>query len=150
MGEVIVNREFEAKTGGCFDALDVTDEVEEVVAASGVREGRALVFSPHTTCCVLLAPSRAAALASLETAREYLAPDGIYYAHDDLSIRTENLVKDELPNAPAHILHVFLGRASVAMPVSGGGIVLGTDQRVLFVELDCSRERRYCVQVLGD
>jgi secondary thiamine-phosphate synthase enzyme len=150
MGTVIVYREFEAKTGGCFDAIDVTEEVEEVVASSGVTEGRALVFSPHTTCCVLLAPSRADALATLEKAREYLAPDGIYYAHDDLSIRTENLVEDELPNAPAHILHVFCGRASVAMPVSGGRIVLGTDQRVLFVELDCSRARRYCVQVLGD
>jgi secondary thiamine-phosphate synthase enzyme len=147
---VIVYEEFEAKTGGCFDAFDVTPEIEDVIAGAGVTDGMALVFSPHTTCCVLLAPSPRAAVEALERAGRILAPDGIYYAHDDLSVRTENLVEDEGPNAPAHILHVFCGRASVAMPVSGGRLVLGANQRVLFVELDCSRARRYCVQVLGE
>lgn len=142
--------EFETKTGGRLDALDVTAEVVDVVRASGVRNGSVLVFSPHTTCCVLIAAAGARTAKSLEQAMEALAPSDGYYAHDDLAIRTENLTEDEPANAPAHLFHVFAGKASECIPVAGGRLALGEDQRVLFVELDCSRERRYFIQVVGE
>lgn len=141
--------EFSAKTGGRLDALDITPEVEEVVRASGVREGTVLVFSPHTTCCVMLAPAGRETVDALEKMIESIAPPNGYYAHDDMDIRTENLVEDEPANAPAHIAHVFVGKASETLPIVDGGLILGPDQRVLFVELDDSRDRRYCVQVIG-
>jgi secondary thiamine-phosphate synthase enzyme len=56
---VILSREFEIKTGGCLDAFDVTEEVEDTVARSGITHGSVLVFSPHTTCCVLIGPGGA-------------------------------------------------------------------------------------------
>jgi secondary thiamine-phosphate synthase enzyme len=147
---VIAFREFKTKTGGRLDAMDVTEDIAEVVAESGVRTGSALVFSPHTTCCVLLALPGREMVAALERAMETIAPGDGYYAHDDFLIRTENLTENEPANAPAHILHVFLGKASEAIPIVGGRLSLGSDQRVLFVELDCSRERRYFVQVVGE
>ena len=55
MGDVILYREFETKTGGRLDALDITTEVRDVVQEAGISHGSALVFSPHTTCCILLA-----------------------------------------------------------------------------------------------
>jgi thiamine phosphate synthase YjbQ (UPF0047 family) len=91
-----------------------------------------------------------ATVAALEDAMERIAPVAAYYAHDDLDIRTENLVEDESANAPAHIFHVIAGRASECIPVTDGELALGDGQRILFVELDCSRTRRYCVQVLGE
>ncbi|HVM34757.1 MAG TPA: secondary thiamine-phosphate synthase enzyme YjbQ [Actinomycetota bacterium] len=142
--------EFEAKTGGRLDALDVTDELREAIRASGVAHGSALVFSPHTTCCVLLATPGKEMLDALERAMDGIAPSDGYYAHDDLGIRTENLVDDEPANAPAHIVHAFLGKASESIPVAAGIPLLGEDQRVLFIELDSSRERRYCIQVVGE
>jgi secondary thiamine-phosphate synthase enzyme len=147
---VILLEEFETKTGGKLDALDVTDEVEEVVHESGVKHGNVLVFSPHTTCCVLVATPGKGMAEAMARAMETIAPDDGYYAHDDLNIRTENLVEDEPANAPAHIAHVFLGKASECVPVADGHLQLGPQQRVLFVELDCSRTRRYCVQVVGE
>jgi secondary thiamine-phosphate synthase enzyme len=147
---VIAFRQFETKTGGRLDAMDVTEDVAEVVSESGVRTGSALVFSPHTTCCVLLGPPSRAMVEALERAMETIAPNDGYYVHDDLLIRTENLTENEPANAPAHILHVFLGKASEAIPVVDGRLSLGSDQRVLFVELDCSRPRSYCVQVIGE
>ena len=141
--------EFQTKTGGRLDALDITPEVEEVVQAAGVTEGSALVFSPHTTCCVLLAPAGRETVEALDKMIESVAPSNGYYAHDDLEIRTENLVEDEPANAPAHIAHVFVGKASETLPIADGELVLGAGQRVLFVELDGSRDRRYCVQVIG-
>jgi secondary thiamine-phosphate synthase enzyme len=147
---VILTHEFEAKTGGRLDALDVTEEVEEIVQHSGITSGNVLVFSPHTTCCVLIATPSMEMLAALERAMQAIAPEDGYYAHDDLDIRTENLTENEPANAPAHIVHVFMGKASETIPVVDGQPVLGPGQRVLFVELDCSRPRRYCIQVVGE
>src|SRR5918992_2497177 len=147
---MIVFEEFEAKTGGRLDTLDITDEVRDTVAASGIRRGSVLVFSPHTTCCVIISTPGARMYEVLEQTMEAIAPDGDYYAHDDLDIRTENLVDDEPANAPAHIFHVFAGKASECIPIVEGELTLGTGQHVLFVELDSARARRYCVQVVGE
>ncbi len=81
---------------------------------------------------------------------ESLVPSDDYYAHDDLDVRTENLVEDEPPNAPAHIFHAILGRASECVPVRDGKLELGESQRILFLELDRSRPRRYLIQVVGE
>ena len=147
---VILSREFEIKTGGCLDAFDVTEEVEDTVARAGVKHGSVLVFSPHTTCCVVVGPGGAETAKSLQATMDAIEAEDGYYAHDDLSIRTENLVDDEPANAPAHILHAVVGKTSECIPVVEGKVVLGEDQRVLFVELDASRPRRYLIQVLGE
>ena len=142
--------EFETKTGGRLDALDITDEVVEVARDSGVNVGNVLVFSPHTTCSVMISSGGMETVRRLDEAMSALAPDHLYYQHDDFSIRTENMTEDEPPNAPAHILHVFAGKASECIPIVDGRPMLGDGQRVLFVELDSSRKRRYCIQVVGE
>ena len=147
---MILFEEFETKTGGRLDTVDITQEVMETVQRSGVQHGSVLVFSPHTTCCLLLAEPTAQTRAVLEETMDRLAPPDAYYAHDDLTIRTENLVHDEPANGPAHVFQVMVGKASETIPVADGRLVLGESQRVLFVELDSSRERRYCIQVLGN
>lgn len=147
---VVILEEFETKTGGQLDALDVTDDVARVVKASGVARGTALVFSPHTTCSVLLAPAERRTIDLIQQTMDVIAPADAYYAHDDLDIRTQNLVEDEPANAPAHIFQAVAGKASECVPVEDGRLLLGEDQRILFVELDCSRKRRYLVQVVGE
>jgi secondary thiamine-phosphate synthase enzyme len=149
-GPMIVFDEFETKTGGRLDTLDITREVRDMVASSGVRDGSVLVFSPHTTCCILIGAPGVQTARALAVIMEALAPSDGYYAHDDLAIRTENLTEDEPPNAPAHLFHVFAGKASESIPILAGRLLLGSDQRVFFVELDASRERRYAIQVIGE
>jgi secondary thiamine-phosphate synthase enzyme len=147
---VIVLREFEAKTGGRFDVLDLTDDVREVVHSSGIKDGTVLVFSPHTTCSVSLGAPGPTLVRALEKAMEEIAPEDDYYAHDDFDIRTENLQDNEPANAPSHIFHMVLGKVSESVPIEAGKILLGNGQRVLFIELDGSRLRRYCIQVAGE
>ena len=149
-GGVIFYEEFETKTGGRLDALDLTDEVNEIVRTSGVKNGSVLVYSPHTTCCVLVANGDRRMIGALEQAMRLLEPEDGYYEHDDFEIRTENLVDDEPQNAPAHLVHVFAGKASEVIPVAEGDVALGEHQRVYFVELCSSRLRRYCIQVIGE
>ncbi len=149
---MIFYEEFEAKTGGRLDALDVTPEVRDSVAAAGITSGSVLVFSPHTTCCVVVANGDRSMVRALEKAMDVLQPDDGYYEHDDFDIRTENLVEDgeEPQNAPAHLVHVFAGKASEVVPVTEGRLALGEHQRVYFVELCSSRPRTYCIQVIGE
>lgn len=147
---MIAFEEFETKTGGRLDALDITEEVLEIVRSSGVVRGNVLVYSPHTTCCVMIGARDASTAAALAEAIEALAPAHGYYAHDDLAIRTENVTEGEPPNAPAHLFNVFAGKTSECIPIVGGRVALGEQQRVLFVELDSSRKRRYVVQVVGE
>jgi secondary thiamine-phosphate synthase enzyme len=147
---MILFEEYETKTGGKLDALDVTDDVRNLIERSGVSHGSVIVFSPHTTCCVLVARPGRPMIEAIDRAMTTIAPNDGYYAHDDMVIRTENLTENEPANAPAHIAHVFVGKASECVPVVGSDLQLGAEQRILFIELDSSRERRYCIQVVGE
>lgn len=137
-------------TSGRFDLVDVTEDVRSVISASGVVNGSVLIFCPHTTCSVLVATATTELVDSLHAAMDRLAPPDAYYAHDDLTIRTENLVEDEPANAPAHLMNAVMGKVSESLPVAGGEVLLGDGQQVLFVELDSSRPRRYVIQVTGE
>jgi thiamine phosphate synthase YjbQ (UPF0047 family) len=80
-----------------------------------------------------------------------LVPRESYYAHDDWDRRTENICEEdmELGNGPAHCMSMLLGSAGEAIPIRAGELCLGTWQRVLFLELDRERDRRWLVQVVG-
>lgn len=137
-------------TSGRFDLVDVTEDVRSVISASGVVDGSVLVFCPHTTCSVLIGTASRELVDSLTAAMDRLAPPDAYYAHDDLSVRTENLVDNEPANAPAHLMNAVMGKVSESLLVAGGELLLGDGQQVLFVELDSSRPRRYLIQVTGE
>jgi secondary thiamine-phosphate synthase enzyme len=147
---VIFAKEFSVSTAGRFDLVDITEDVRTVVSASGVLDGSALIFCPHTTCSVMVGRPSSELVDSLTEAMSFLAPVDAYYAHDDLTIRTENLVDDEPANAPAHLMSAVMGKVSETVPVTGGELLIGDDQLILFVELDSSRARRYLIQVTGE
>jgi thiamine phosphate synthase YjbQ (UPF0047 family) len=44
---------------------------------------------------------------------------------------------------------MLLGTAGESIPILNGELQLGTWQRVLFLELDRERDRRWIVQVVG-
>lgn len=128
--------------------VDITEEVERAVAACGVREGIALVFSCHTTAAVRINENEPLLLRDMEEFLKRLAPRDLYYCHNDFGIRTHNMTPEECPNAHAHLQHLLLG-ASEAVPIQGGKLALGRWQRIFLVELDQPRERKVLVQVVG-
>jgi thiamine phosphate synthase YjbQ (UPF0047 family) len=48
----VFQQETQLRTSGGLSVRDITEEVIEVVRESGVVDGIACVYSPHTTCCV--------------------------------------------------------------------------------------------------
>jgi thiamine phosphate synthase YjbQ (UPF0047 family) len=74
-----------------------------------------------------------------------------YYAHDDWDRRTENICEEDMdqPNGHSHCMSMILGSAGESIPVGDGELCLGTWQRILFIELDRSRPRRWLCKVVG-
>jgi secondary thiamine-phosphate synthase enzyme len=127
---------------------DITDDVREVLARSGMRHGFVVVFSRHTTAAIRINEAEPLLLEDMEAMLARIAPTGVYYRHNDLSIRTVNLVEDEDLNGHSHCQHLLMG-ASESIPCADGELLLGTWQRIFLVELDCSREREVIVQAVG-
>ena len=147
----VFKHERQLRTPGGLTVTDITDDVNQAVTESGVTEGIACVYSPHTTCCVRVNEFESGFLEDFATLLRRLVPSESYYAHDDWDRRTENLcIEDmEVGNGHSHCMAMLLGTAGESVPIRDGELALGTWQRVLFIELDRERDRRWFVQVVG-
>ncbi|MFN2588059.1 MAG: secondary thiamine-phosphate synthase enzyme YjbQ [Actinomycetota bacterium] len=129
--------------------VDVTPELERAVAAHGVEEGFAIAFARHTTCALLINELEDGVQEDLRVRLDHLFPPSIYYAHDDLTIRNQNLQDGERANGHAHVAQMLMGGTSQTIPIAGGKLLLGTWQRLLLVELDEPKPREIVFQVYG-
>ena len=147
----VFQHEQRLRTAGGLSVLDITDEVQDAVRESGVTHGIACVYSPHTTCCVRVNEMETGFLEDFTNLLKALVPHDSYYAHDDWDRRTENICPDdvEVGNGHSHCMSMLLGPAGESIPVQDGELCLGAWQRVLFLELDRERDRRWLVQVVG-
>ncbi len=143
--------ERQMRTQGGLTVHDITDDVNQAVRESGVINGIACIYSPHTTCCVRVNEFETGFIEDLAALLKRLVPSESYYAHDDWDRRTENICEEdmEIGNGHAHCIAMLLGPAGESVPIRDGELCLGTWQRVLFVELDRERDRRWIVQVVG-
>lgn len=140
------------RTTDCGQFVDVTDDLRDVVARSEIQNGMALVYSPHTTCAILVNERETGFIQDFASLIESLVPLDGRYRHDDLEARTENLEDDphDVPNGHAHCRQALLGSASQTIPILQGKLQLGRWQRVFFLELDRARDRRVLIQVMGE
>ena len=143
--------EHRLRTAGGLTVTDITDDVQDAVRQSGVQEGICSVYSPHTTCSVRVNEWERGFLEDFAVLLKRLVPSEHYYAHDDWDRRTENVCEEdmEIGNGHAHCMSMLLGPAGESIPVQGGELCLGQWQRVLFLELDRERDRRWLVKVVG-
>jgi secondary thiamine-phosphate synthase enzyme len=128
--------------------IDVTGDVGATVREAGIVAGSVLVFSRHTTAAIRINEAEPLLIEDMEAMLARIAPAGVYYRHNDLSIRKVNLTEDEDLNGHAHCQHLLMG-ASECVPVIEGELLLGRWQRIFLVELDCPRDREVIVHVVG-
>tara|TARA_B100001123_G_C14965303_1_gene889387 strand:- start:278 stop:679 length:402 start_codon:yes stop_codon:yes gene_type:complete len=128
---------------------DLTDIVRDVVVRSRVRHGQVTVGTPHTTTSIVINESETGFHNDFRQLSDVLIPVDVYYEHDDLAIRTENVQEDEYVNGHAHCRQLLIGQSSVTLPVVEGEVLLGQWQKVMFVELDQARDRRAFVHAQG-
>jgi secondary thiamine-phosphate synthase enzyme len=133
--------------------IDITDDVRAAVDRAEVANGMALVYSPHTTCAIVINERESGFIADFADLLTELAPaEGHYYRHDDLEIRSEGIEVDtaEFPNGHSHLRAGLLASSSQAVPIVESALMLGAWQRIFFCELDRSRPRKVFIQVIGE
>jgi secondary thiamine-phosphate synthase enzyme len=147
----VFQHETRLRTAGGLTVTDITENVQAAVRESGVTDGIACIYSPHTTCCVRVNEMETGFLEDFTNLLRQLVPHDSYYAHDDFDRRTENICPEDMEqgNGHSHCMAMLLGTAGESVPVREGELQLGTWQRVLFIELDRERDRRWLVQVVG-
>jgi secondary thiamine-phosphate synthase enzyme len=136
------------ETASGVQFLDITRELTDFVASSGVEHGFLNVQSTHTTAAIVVNEHEPLLLDDMKKLLERMAPADAHYAHDDFSIRTVNLEPDEPPNGHSHCKSLFLP-SSETLNVLEGRLHLGRWQRVFLVELDGPRKRTVSLTRLG-
>lgn len=120
-------------------AFDITDEISAAVAASGVREGIAVVSLPHTTASVgIISFPDPLGLIDVMDEVARLVPTRIDFKHQH----------DTPQDAAGHIKSTIIG-TTMSLIVSDGALLLGHSQKVYFMEHDGPRQRQFHVQVVG-
>jgi secondary thiamine-phosphate synthase enzyme len=114
------------RTQETYGFLDITDDVKDAVAASGVVAGRITVFSPSDRC-PLVANERESGLLR------------------DIKRAVVRLKESSGEGAPDSI-----GSSSLVLPIVDSVLRLGTWQRLLLFELDEPTERQVVMQIVGE
>jgi secondary thiamine-phosphate synthase enzyme len=128
--------EFTVDTTDRF-VTDVTGRVEAFAGEAG-GDGLLHVFVPHATAGVALMETGSGSEADLEEVVRRLLPPDDRYAHRH----------GPTGHGADHLLPVFIS-PSLALPVRGGGLALGTWQRVVLVDPNRqNNERRVMLSFL--
>jgi len=119
------------------DFYNITQEVREAVAKSGVTDGIAIVYCPHTTASI--------------TINENADPSVVH----DMLLGLDKAFPDRVSefrhgegNSAAHLKASAVG-ASVTVIVDGGKLALGTWQGIYFCEFDAPRSRNFFVKIIA-
>ena len=137
--------DLESKTQ--IEFMDITDNVQEIVDRSGIREGQVLVFVPHTTMGVAINHNESILIQDFMRILYKAVPVDDHYSHDLFELRRES-TSDGRSNGHSHCKAILLGN-SETIPVEKGKLFLTERQSIFAVEFDGSRKRDIFIQVIG-
>ena len=117
--------------------IDITDTIREDVKNSGVEEGIAIVYCPHTTAGI--------------TINENADPDvvrDLIYGFEKVYPTSDKNYRHFEGNSHAHMKSSTMG-ASQTLIINDGKLILGCWQDVYFCEFDGPRKRNFYVKIMG-
>jgi len=136
-GEIRTER-LALQTQGDAEMVDITDEVGRMIERAGLAEGRVLLFCTGSTGGLTTIEYEPGLIRDFPLMFDRLAPKDIRYHHDDTW---------HDGNGHSHCRASLLG-PSLTVPVSGGRMLLGTWQQVVFIDFDNRpRQRELVVQL---
>jgi len=120
---------------------EITADVRQFVAQSGVESGLLTLFCRHTSASLVIQENAApAARRDLERFFARIAPEGSGYEHDD----------EGPDDMPAH-LRSALTQTQLSIPVLDGRLALGTWQGIfLFEHRRQPPEREIALHLIGE
>ncbi len=128
------------RTKGHTDVIDITTQVEAIVAKSGVQQGIVNVSGVGSTLGITTVEFEPGAVAELKRALDAIAPANSNYAHN---------ARWGDDNGYAHLRSALMGTAK-SFPISNGVLRLGTWQQIILCDFDDRpRDREVVVTVAG-
>jgi len=128
--------QIQVKTHQREELIDITREVQNFVAKSGVDEGILYLFVPHTTGAVTIN----------ENADPDVKRDILYKLNKDIP-QNDGYHHGE-GNSDAHVKSSLIG-PSLQIIITGGQPLLGTWQGVYFCEFDGPRSRKLYLKAVA-
>ena len=129
--------ELSIQTNAQTDWLNITNQVQKAVAASGISEGICVVFTPHTTAGITINENADPDVPrDVNLALNLISPDRREFRHGE-------------GNSAAHTKSSLFG-ASLTLIITGGKLLLGTWQGIWYTEFDGPRKRKVYVRIIGD
>jgi secondary thiamine-phosphate synthase enzyme len=118
------------------DFYDITPQVREAVSKSGVADGIAVVYCPHTTAGITINENADPdVVRDLLFALDKTFPDRPEFRHSE-------------GNSAAHLKASAIG-SSVTVIIEDGKLLLGTWQGIYFCEFDPARSRKFYIKVVS-
>lgn len=128
---------FNTKTKRAY--INITSQVEDILARSKIKEGMILVSAMHITAGVYVNDAEDGIIQDIDTWVERLAPFRADYHHH----RTGET------NADAHLKSLLIHH-EVVVPVTDAKLDFGPWQQIYYAEFDGQRKKRIIVKVMGD
>ncbi len=119
--------------------INITDEVEQAVAKSGIKEGMVLISAMHITAGVYINDAEDGLIQDIDEWLEKLAPFNANYRHH----RTGET------NGDAHLKSLVVHH-EVIVPVTNGKLDFGPWQQIYYAEFDGQRKKRVIIKVMGE
>jgi secondary thiamine-phosphate synthase enzyme len=114
------------------EIINITPQVEKVVAESRVKTGLVHLFVQHSTAALTTIEYEPGVLRDLGRALSVLAPDNEDYAHNS---------RWGDGNGRSHVRAALVG-PSITVPVGNGQLCCGTWQQLVLLELDVNAGRK--------
>ena len=120
--------------------INITPQVEQCLAESGIREGLLLCNAMHITASVFITDDESGLHQDFEAWLEKLAPEKPYaqYRHNGYE-----------DNADAHLKRSVMGR-EVVVAVTEGKLDFGPWEQIFYGEFDGKRRKRVLVKIIGE
>jgi secondary thiamine-phosphate synthase enzyme len=122
--------------------FNITDQVQNALKDSGIREGLALVNAMHITASVFINDDEPGLHEDYARWLEHLAPF-------DPSTERYHHNRTGEDNGDAHHKRQIMGR-EVVVAVTGGKLDFGPWEQIFYGEFDGRRKKRIMIKVIGE
>jgi len=138
---MVVTKEIRLSETRTNDIVDLTEDVGQCIAQSGVSSGIVTVFCPGSTGVITTIEYEPGMLKDLPELMEKLTPSDRPYHHDETW---------HDGNGFSHLRAALIG-PDITVPFVAGRLTLGTWQQIIFLENDNKpRQRKLVVQIMGE
>lgn len=141
LGVMVKTEKIKVRTKGNCDIVDITPQVTEAAARSGISEGAVILFNVGSTAGITTTEYEPGLVNyDIKAAFEKIAPQHGRYEH-------EETWHDD--NGHAHVRASLLG-PSLSVPIVEGRLTLGTWQQIILVDFDTrARTRTVICQIIS-